>query len=476
MLTLIRSFRLLLAMSAPLFFMANTFADDLAARVTSQIEASPDLKGASISVKALGPTVWLSGAATIEEQQAALAVAKKTSGVERVVDQLSVSQRVPRGENAGESSRRMLRPGGLVGGMQKPGVQSLGMRHVVNQPVGISDLGKDELAQSVAHSLRNSGMLKGYRVSVKAKSGTVWLEGTLASLDQLQTAVAIAEQTRGVERVVNRLSVDTEAPSEKSPNSQSLFSLPDSMLNLIGMGTPPNQMSESSLRELSRDPVQLANAELPSSDPAGIIQLTQGQEAVSQAQYPSRKQESLQTQRSPQFRQTLSAQEGRPLPMRMAARMNRAGIRPTGYGEPMVLPGPQEYADYGGSVRVVPGSMKISEGSQAMPQASMLPTPAASSSPGQPVPMGATGVGMPAVPVRGGGPNMPNYAWPSYAANPNYAALQYPTQYSPTAWPYIGPFYPYPQVPLGWRRVSLEWDDGWWYVDFDDRHVHSHHR
>ena len=25
--------------------------------------------------------------------------------------------------------------------------------------------------------------------------------------------------------------------------------------------------------------------------------------------------------------------------------------------------------------------------------------------------------------------------------------------------PYIGPFYPYPQVPLGWRKVQLEWDD-----------------
>ena len=71
--------------------------------------------------------------------------------------------------------------------------------------------------------------------------------------------------------------------------------------------------------------------------------------------------------------------------------------------------------------------------------------------------------------MRGDGPNVPNYAWPSYAASPNYAALQYPTQYSPTAWPYIGPFYPYPQVPLGWRRVSLEWDDGWWYLDFDER-------
>ena len=48
---------------------------------------------------------------------------------------------------------------------------------------------------------------------------------------------------------------------------------------------------------------------------------------------------------------------------------------------------------------------------------------------------------------------MPGYAWPSYASYPNYAALTYPQQYSPTAWPYIGPFYPYPQVPLGWRKV-----------------------
>lgn len=65
-------------------------------------------------------------------------------------------------------------------------------------------------------------------------------------------------------------------------------------------------------------------------------------------------------------------------------------------------------------------------------------------------------------------PSMPGYAWPSYAAYPNYAALTYPQQYSPSAWPYIGPFYPYPQVPLGWRKVQLEWDDGWWQLDFSD--------
>jgi osmotically-inducible protein OsmY len=85
---------------------------------------------------------------------------------------------------------------------------------------------------------------------------------------------------------------------------------------------------------------------------------------------------------------------------------------------------------------------------------------------GQPVPMAPySAVGAP----RYDSPNLPNYAWPGYAAHPNYAALTYPQQYSPSAWPYIGPFYPYPQVPLGWRRVSLEWDDGWWFLDFTDR-------
>ena len=72
-------------------------------------------------------------------------------------------------------------------------------------------------------------------------------------------------------------------------------------------------------------------------------------------------------------------------------------------------------------------------------------------------------------PVRYDRPAMPAYAWPSYAAYPNYAAVTYPKQYSPTAWPYIGPFYPYPQVPLGWRKVNLQWDDGWWWLDFKDK-------
>lgn len=66
-------------------------------------------------------------------------------------------------------------------------------------------------------------------------------------------------------------------------------------------------------------------------------------------------------------------------------------------------------------------------------------------------------------------PNIPNYAWPSYAQYDNYSAVTYPSQYDASAWPYIGPYYPYPQVPLGWRSSTLEWDDGSWNLTFDSR-------
>jgi BON domain len=101
----------------------------------------------------------------------------------------------------------------------------------------------------------------------------------------------------------------------------------------------------------------------------------------------------------------------------------------------------------------------------AMRQAA--PCPDGGGMAGAPRPMYA-GAQAGVAPVRYDEPSMPNYSWPSYAAYPNYAAVTYPRQYSPTAWPYIGPFYPYPQVPLGWRKVTLEWKDGWWFLDFKD--------
>ena len=60
-------------------------------------------------------------------------------------------------------------------------------------------------------------------------------------------------------------------------------------------------------------------------------------------------------------------------------------------------------------------------------------------------------------------PRMPPYAWPTYAPYNNYSRVAYPEAYPYNAWPFIGPVYPFPKVPPGWRSVKLEWDDGYWW-------------
>jgi BON domain len=63
-----------------------------------------------------------------------------------------------------------------------------------------------------------------------------------------------------------------------------------------------------------------------------------------------------------------------------------------------------------------------------------------------------------------GTPPLPGYAWPTYAPYNNYSRVAYPEAYPACAWPFIGPFYPFPRVPPGWRSVKLEWQDGhWWF-------------
>ena len=60
-------------------------------------------------------------------------------------------------------------------------------------------------------------------------------------------------------------------------------------------------------------------------------------------------------------------------------------------------------------------------------------------------------------------PRMPPYAWPNYAPYNNFSRVAAPTAYPAQAFPFIGPVYPFPKVPLGWRSVKLEWDDGYWW-------------
>lgn len=311
----------------------------------------------------------------------------------------------------------------------------------------------EDLATTVANQLRDSGALSGYRVNVKSKSGTVWLEGRVTDQQQLAAAVGIAEATPGVERVVNRLSID---PPASQPASSS-FGLPSSTWGMAGIQAPATSAEPATIAP----PASASPTMNPFAAVSGLFFAggSKDAEASNQVQL---------TQATQPVARMNPAAAGQARPMGQPyGPGQRTAMRTTG-GQ-MMLPAPGGYDGPVVDGQMVPGSMQYSEG-----YAPGMPVQGGFA--GGPMPMQGTGAGMPPVPMRADGPNMPNYAWPSYAAYPNYAGLQYPTQYSPTAWPYIGPFYPYPQVPLGWRRVSLEWDDGWWYIDFDDRHTHSHHR
>ncbi|HTU27039.1 MAG TPA: BON domain-containing protein [Pirellulales bacterium] len=150
----------------------------------------------------------------------------------------------------------------------------------------------------------------------------------------------------------------------------------------------------------------------------------------------------------------------------------RGQAQPAGYQQGMMDEGGYCPPGQGGQMNgnMMPGAMGgqmiNSQGGQMVPNQGM------GGGGNRPLPAYTPGPNGSPPPAAYDQPYMPNYAWPSYAAYPNYAAVTYPKQYAASAWPYIGPFYPYPQVPLGWRKVSLEWDDGWWFLDFDDRSGH----
>jgi len=93
-----------------------------------------------------------------------------------------------------------------------------------------------------------------------------------------------------------------------------------------------------------------------------------------------------------------------------------------------------------------------------------MPIPPIGPPPGTPIvepaPLGVPGQFSPDMQAT----NLPPYAWPTYAPYNNLSRVGYPGQYPYNAFPFIGPYYPFPKVPLGWRKVTLEWEDGYWFI------------
>jgi hypothetical protein len=127
--------------------------------------------------------------------------------------------------------------------------------------------------------------------------------------------------------------------------------------------------------------------------------------------------------------------------------------------------GPKRNSAFGGGGSYAGGGSSTGGGGDVIYDGSAAAGSSFGGMDGSPVPEGPAGApGM--TQMTGSGNGSPNYAWPSYAPYSNFSAVGYPTAYPWQAWPNIGPPYPYPEVPLDWRAVTLRWDDGIWWLDF----------
>ena len=359
--------------------------------------------------------------------------------------------------------------------------------------------GDREIAEEIIKRLksnRDSGALKDFTLDMKVDQGVVAFRGNVTEESQKQLVLGTAEGIEGVANVLDQVTVATveqAAAEEAKPEvtetketaaqEKSEFSFRKALLEQVSAEAE----AEVSEAEEAVMPASSEEVEVDSAIVSGVISALTGAKEAGQlrgfgvdvksqngvVQLVGRA--SSEAQRNTIIalaegvegvtgvRQNISvpkAAPAMPKPVFAAQDAEANSLAPVAV-DPVVRPAREIAAP---SVAVA--AMPVASEEAPMTRTVANFVSATGTVTGQPVPMAA--VPAPGTP-RYDTPNLPNYAWPGYAAHPNYAQVTYPTQYSPSAWPFIGPFYPYPQVPLGWRRVSLEWDDGWWFLDFSDR-------
>ena len=303
----------------------------------------------------------------------------------------------------------------------------------------------DQIARDIQTALKaqqNVGNLKNFRLDVSVNDGVVRMNGYVTEERQRDLALGIASRIPGVEMVVKDVSVVSPSETESGP---------DGMDRAVASGSSFNLP-----KILRGKALQTGHHQSPFSDEQHSIlaNSTDFGGGVTNLAYPNPTQNGSVGEAAIIANQAMELDLGPPI--EQPGRMNPARMSPA-------LASPE--------MKSMPSS-RSGQTSQTPLAFARAKTLLAKNSthgighPGSPLPANIPGVDAAAVPTRYDHASMPGYAWPSYASYPNYGALAYPQQYSASAWPYIGPFYPYPQVPLGWRKVTLEWDDGWWWLDF----------
>ncbi|MCO6456441.1 MAG: BON domain-containing protein [Pirellulaceae bacterium] len=485
-------------------------ADDqaIAQHIAQQLRTQKEqgkLKGFGIDLQVDQGTVWLSGeVASAEQRDLALDIARRAGGVKQVINDLVISDAV-----AAVAASQNSANGADAG------------RHEAAQPAPSANVSDDDLARDIMSQLKElkaAGKLRGFSLEVKPQNGQIWMVGRVASEQQKQLVLNTAASVPGVRQVVDALRVETATastatakatPAPRQAAAQPRTSTPaDSQSNakrglLSGLWSPnskPAKVEPARPRTAAPRPAQKPADNLGNQSAASDTHTPAASAAASftnrrsQADVAARAERTTEVLQVAAERFEANEHEAHPAADEPAAESTSILHKPpvaVGSGVPSYEV--SAAALMSSQVAMAPAPQMAPQ----QPVRHLAPVPFAASQLGQPAmvasnpngvpampisqPLGGGGFAAPPVPMHSAGPGygvaparydhpyLPGYAWPSYAPYPNYAAVTYPRQYSPSAWPYIGPFYPYPQVPLGWRKVTLEWDDGWWMLDFKSK-------
>lgn len=323
---------------------------------------------------------------------------------------------------------------------------------------------------------KTQGLLKDFSIDLQVEDGVVWLKGEVASQAQRDMVLGAVGKLEGVTQVVNDLRLpELKRGVPEQEGSYDSFTSGveqglDKVVGFLGLGgTEKSAVAPVAAKPLPAPPVPAerrqgqatarvmqARPEMPVVDDNAIAQAI-GKELTA-------KKDSGELEA---FNVNLSVSGGTVWMKGYAANEGqRAAILASAQNIDGVIQVVNDIVVQAPAVIQIASAPAVQSPIQPVSQSQQIQRVAAvQAPPAAPVQMMQSAQGM--ARARYEQPNMPNYAWPTYASYPNYGQVTYPKQYSPSAWPYIGPFYPYPQVPLGWRKVTLEWDDGWWFLDFE---------
>ena len=522
-----------LALVAVMPCLAQADDEAIAKEIVSKLRQAQDsgaIKGFSVDLEVDEGAVWMKGHFSSAEHKAhALGIAQRVKGVTQVVDDLELKQantaRKPvfpnvmneAAKNVFKQASSRLKPVKPTA-KPEPKAAAPAKKQAPAAPAAIQPLTDQELAQRVIGGLRqlkDSGQLKGFHIDVDVNDASVWIRGDVASASQRSLILESARRVAGVKQVVNDIAVRPAtrrvettplvAKRQQPPVGTAVAAQPKPAASKPIVQQPivhPVVQEPVAIEPIAQQPAVAAPA-TPAPAPATIApapeKIAPAPEKIVETPAPAKTAELPATVARPitpepaatarteklitrEEAAAIARQEAKEIARLVAQEIARPKAEAK-IAKTTAVEAKPEKTQVPAGYMLVPVAPSYPLGYQPRQQLPQVPLAVGTARTVSPTaaytPVGGAMAGGPVPMHRGGGanvhpaqyehPQLPGYAWPSYAAYPNYGAVSYPKQHSAGAWPYIGPFYPYPQVPLGWRKVQLQWDDGWWFLDFTDR-------